>query len=138
VAGYAYAGPHRFRDAYRWSVETSVYVHADYRRQGVGQALYRTLLAILTTQGYGHAYAGVTLPNAGSVALHESLGFEPVGVYRRVGFKLGTWHDVGWWQLGLLATDAVPGPTLDLDGIDRVEWRQLLESGLSRIRSREV
>jgi L-amino acid N-acyltransferase YncA len=136
IAGYAYAGGHRVRDAYRWSVETSVYVDSDYRRQGVGQALYVTLLGILTAQGYCSAYAGITLPNPASVALHESVGFEPVGVYRRVGYKLGKWHDVGWWQLALQPSTAEPKPARGIGEIEDSEWTELLASGLPRIRPR--
>ena len=101
VAGYAYATRHRERPAYRWSVDVSVYVHPDARRGGVGRRLYAALFRLLALQGYRNAYAGIALPNAGSVGLHEALGFRPVGVYRQVGFKLGAWHDVGWWQLQL-------------------------------------
>ena len=79
VVGYAYATQHRLRVAYQWSVDTSVYVHPDFRRCGIGRALYTSLLQILAAQGYFNAYAGITLPNPGSVGLHESLGFQPVG-----------------------------------------------------------
>lgn len=106
LLGYAYAASHRERAAYQWCVETSVYIAAAARRQGVGRALYAELLPLLVRQGYVHAYAGVTLPNAASVGLHESLGFLPVGVYRHIGFKFGAWHDVGWWDLVL--TGAAP------------------------------
>ena len=101
VVGYAYAASHRERAAYQWCVETSVYIAASARRQGVGRTLYAELLPILARQGFVHAYAGITLPNPASVGLHEALGFEPVGVYRAIGFKLGAWHDVGWWDLPL-------------------------------------
>jgi L-amino acid N-acyltransferase YncA len=106
VAGFAYAGQHRVRAAYRWAVEVSVYVDAAHRRQGVGRRLYETLLPLLERQGLMVALAGITLPNDASVALHVALGFEPVGVYRAVGYKGGAWRDVGWWQLQL----ADPGP----------------------------
>jgi len=109
VVGYAYAGAVRSRPAYRWSAEVSVYVDAGARRRGVGRALYATLLEMLEVQGFCRAYAGITLPNPPSVALHEALGFRPVGTYRRIGFKLGAWHDVGWWQRDLAKVDA-PGP----------------------------
>src|SRR5262245_39478674 len=99
VIGYAYATKHRLRGAYQWSVDTSVYTDGRYRRQGVGQGLYRSLVGILAAQGFFNAYAGIALPNPASVALHESVGFRALGVYRRVGYKLGRWHDVGWWQL---------------------------------------
>ena len=99
IAGYAYASWHRTRLAYRWSVETSVYVRTDYRRCGVARGLYTSLFAILAAQGFVNAYAGITLPNARSVAFHEAIGFLPLTVYRGIGFKLGQWHDVGWWHL---------------------------------------
>lgn len=107
VDGYAYASRHRERAAYQWSVDTTVYVRADRRRQGVGQALYGELLRILRHLGYCNAYAGIALPNDGSVALHESVGLTPVGVFRGVGYKLGDWRDVGWWQIKL-ANDSPP------------------------------
>jgi L-amino acid N-acyltransferase YncA len=102
VLGYAYASSHRARHAYQWSVEVSVYVDAAERRRGVGRALYSALFDLLRRQGYVNAYAGITLPNPSSVALHESVGFLPVGVFRRIGFKLGRWHDVAWYQLRLV------------------------------------
>lgn len=98
IAGYAYASPHRSRSAYQWSVDVSVYVAQDFRRRGIGKELYRNLFKILATQGYYNAFAGISLPNPGSIALHESLGFQAVGIYRNVGFKLSAWHNVGWWQ----------------------------------------
>lgn len=101
VSGFAYGCPHRQRAAYRWAVDVSVYVDSERRRRGAGRALYGTLLPLLQEQGFFIACAGVTLPNEGSVAFHESLGFTPVGVYRQIGFKLGRWWDVGWWQLQL-------------------------------------
>lgn len=101
VVGYAYACPHRYRPAYRWAVETSVYVAAGARRQGYGRALYAELAEHLRRQRFQVACAGITLPNPASVALHEDLGFLPVGVYRRIGWKEGSWRDVGWWQLEL-------------------------------------
>jgi L-amino acid N-acyltransferase YncA len=102
VVGYAYACPHRARPAYRWAVETSVYVAAGERRMGHGQALYAELTKRLRRQRFHIACAGITLPNPASVALHEGVGFVPVGVYRRIGWKDGSWRDVGWWQLDLL------------------------------------
>lgn len=111
VWGYAYAARHRERLAYQWSVEVSVYVHRAKHRSGVARALYQELFQELTRLGYYNAYAGITLPNAASVALHESFGFAPVGVYRHAGFKLGRWWDVGWWQKSLCAhTVAVDAP----------------------------
>ena len=98
VDGYAYAGRHRERAAYQWSVDVTVYVRADARGQGVGRRLYAALFAELVGRGYVQAFAGIALPNAASVGLHEAMGFEAIGVYRSVGFKHGAWRDVGWWQ----------------------------------------
>lgn len=98
VVGYAYGGMHRERAAYQWTVEVSAYVHPDHRKQGIGRALYTALFAALVVQGYRNAVAGITLPNDASVALHKSVGFTPVGVYRGIGYKFGAWHDVLWLE----------------------------------------
>jgi L-amino acid N-acyltransferase YncA len=113
VLGYAYASAHRARWAYQWSVEVSVYVDPQTRRCGVGRALYTALFGLLRRQGYVNAFAGITLPNPSSVGLHESLGFVPVGVFRRIGFKFDRWHDVAWLHLRLAeAPQSVPEPRL--------------------------
>jgi L-amino acid N-acyltransferase YncA len=98
VVGYVYATTHRERAAYRWSVDVAAYVREDAQRRGIARALYTALLEILALQGYRNAYAGITLPNPASVAMHEALGFERVGVYHRVGYKMGKWHDVAWFE----------------------------------------
>jgi L-amino acid N-acyltransferase YncA len=101
VIGYAYASSHRERAAYRWAAEVAIYVDRDHHRRGVGRALYRELLSRLEGQGVQLVFAGITLPNDASVRLHEAVGFHPVGVFRQIGFKHGSWHDVGWWQRDL-------------------------------------
>ncbi len=83
-------------------MDTSVYVR-EFRRVASARALYRSLFGILGAQGFFNAYAGIALPNPASVALHEGVGFRPIGVYRNVGYKLGAWRDVGWWQRALKA-----------------------------------
>ena len=98
VVAYAYASAHRERAAYRWSVDVAIYAMPEVHRRGVGRALYSRLLELLGRQGFHSAYAGITLPNQNSVGLHEAMGFEHVGSYAEVGFKLGSWRDVGWWQ----------------------------------------
>lgn len=108
LLGYAYACRHRERPAYRWSTDVSVYVDERQWRQGVGRRLYETLFEHLRCQGFRTACAGITLPNVASVALHEGLGFAPVGIYRRIGWKAGAWRDVGWWQLELSTEDREP------------------------------
>jgi phosphinothricin acetyltransferase len=101
IAGYAYAGAFRTRAAYRWTAETSAYVGATHRGRGVGASLYHALLRALTDRGFCNAYAGIALPNEASIALHRSVGFQPVGVFERAGWKFNRWHDVSWWQLRL-------------------------------------
>jgi phosphinothricin acetyltransferase len=97
VAGYAYGSPHRTRAAYSSSCDVAVYVEATRAGQGFGRALYAELLERLRP-AYHAAFAGIALPNEASVGLHEAMGFAPVGIYREVGWKLGAWRDVGWWQ----------------------------------------
>ncbi|MCL4110114.1 UNVERIFIED_CONTAM: hypothetical protein GTU68_024959 [Idotea baltica] len=99
VCGYAYASPFRSREAYQFTVETTVYVADDFQRQGIGSLLMDSLLARLRGLGYHAAIAGVTLPNDGSVTLHERLGFTKVGTFSEVGRKFEQWHDVGFWCL---------------------------------------
>jgi L-amino acid N-acyltransferase YncA len=130
LLGYAYAGPHRERAAYRWSVEVSAYVAAGARRGGVGRGLYRSLLALLAAQGFASALAGITLPNPASVGLHEALGFTPVGVYRAVGFKLGAWHDVGWWQRRLRELAVPPAAATELPAMPAERVAAALAAGL--------
>lgn len=135
IAGYAYATRHRERKAYQWSVDASAYVHPRYTRRGIGAGLYRSLFAILSAQGFVNAYAGIALPNPASVGLHESAGFRPVGVYRSVGYKLGAWHDVGWWERALQNHEAAPSEPVGLAALqNRDDWQALLTAGLSSIR----
>lgn len=112
VVGYAYASPHRERAAYRWSVDISVYVDADWQRRGIGRLLYDDLLERLRGQGFVNVYAGVTLPNPASVALHEAIGMRRIGLYERVGYKLGEWRDVSWFGMRLAEPSDPPAEPL--------------------------
>lgn len=129
VVGYVYASAHHERAAYRWSVDVTAYLHATHHRRGIGRALYTALFTLIRAQGYRNAYAGITLPNAKSVGLHEAMGFEPVGVYRNVGFKFGAWHDVGYWSLELAAADGAPAEPLTMAELrGSAVWRAVLGS----------
>ncbi|MFP6696277.1 MAG: GNAT family N-acetyltransferase [Alphaproteobacteria bacterium] len=97
IAGCAYGKPHRPRAAYQHAVETSAYIHGDFRGRGIAGRLYEQLFRDLAGKGYFHAFAGITLPNDASVALHKSVGFTSIDCFPRVGYKLGAWHDVSWW-----------------------------------------
>lgn len=108
VVGFAYGSQHRERAAYRWATDVAVYVNPDHHRQGIGRTLYVRLLSLLADQGFHVACAGITLPNDSSIGLHSALGFTEVGVYRRIGFKFGAWHDVAWWQAELRELEMPP------------------------------
>jgi len=108
IAGYAYACENRTRAAYRWSVDAAVYLRDSAHRKGMGRGLYERLFALLRMQGFVNAFAGITLPNAPSVGLHEAFGFRLIGVHQDVGWKLGAWRDVGWWQLSLSTPSTEP------------------------------
>jgi L-amino acid N-acyltransferase YncA len=108
VVGYAYGGPMKPRAAYRWSCEVSIYMEQGRRRTGGGRALYEALFDRLTERGYRTAIAGMTLPNDASEGLHRALGFEPIGTYRKIGWKLDGWHDVAWAQRQLATAQDPP------------------------------
>jgi phosphinothricin acetyltransferase len=134
VLGYAYAAPHRTRPAYQWSVDVSVYVRADAHRAGVGRALYTSLFAVLALQGFRNAYAGITLPNPASEALHRGVGFAPVGVYQEVGYKHGRWHDVAWFERPLAPRPAEPPAPLPVAGLaGRGELAAALAAGVPHL-----
>jgi phosphinothricin acetyltransferase len=101
IIGYAYAGIHRYRTAYQWSCESSVYLLPEFHRKGIATILYETLFSLLRMQGFINVYAGVSLPNEKSVGFHQSFGFKKIGIYKKVGYKFGKWHDVEWFQLHL-------------------------------------
>lgn len=134
ITGYAYAGRHRERPAYQWSVEVSAYVHDGARRSGVASALYESLFAVLALQGFRSAYAGITLPNDASVALHRRCGFTPVGVFRKIGYKHGAWHDVAWLERPLAPYDLEPASPIPLPSLAPDAVERALATGLSRLR----
>jgi phosphinothricin acetyltransferase len=135
VIGYAYAGPHRSRDAYKWSTEVSVYVHSQFQRKRIANALYTALINVLKLQGFYTALAGITLPNDTSVRFHETFGFAPVGIYNNVGYKFHKWYSVGWWELPLQPYDS-PIEPLSLDPVMvSPEWTKIMKTSVTEIRS---
>ena len=117
VLGYAYGTRHRERPGYRWSVDVAVYLAASATGRGIGRTLYARLLPLLEEQGLHRAYAGIALPNDASVGLHRAMGFEPVGTYREVGFKLGAWLDVQWWSRPLAEPGTPPAEPIPVGGL---------------------
>ena len=101
LLGYAYGSSHRERAAYKWSVETTVYVTQRAQRNGIGRELYAALIPMLAGAGYCNAYAGVALPNLASIRLHNAVGFKAIGTFPRVGYKFDGWRDVAWFHLVL-------------------------------------
>ena len=99
IIGYAYASKWKGRCAYRYAAESTVYIDAARQGQGIGKALYTALIDDLRTRSMHTVIGGIALPNPASVALHERLGFEPVALFKQVGFKQDRWIDVGYWQL---------------------------------------
>ena len=115
VIGYAYAGPHRERAGYRWSVDVSAYVHPDWHGRRVGRALYDELIPLLRRQRFVNVYAGIALPNPASVALHESIGMRRIGVYQQVGWKpAGGWIDVAWFGMRIAEPSQPPAEPVPL------------------------
>ena len=132
VSGYAYLSRHNERAAYQWSVDCTVYVASTRQRSGFGRALYTTLFELGRLQGFCAVHAGVTLPNAASVGLHEAFGFTPIARYPKVGHKLGAWHDVAYWQLELQGRDQAPPARrspLEAAGDEPDAWAAAFEAG---------
>lgn len=119
IAGYTYASRYRERTGYQWCAECSVYVHDDFQRMGIAKNLYTTLFELLKNQGYRNVYAVINLPNDRSVYLHESCGFTWFATYMNVGFKLGTWKNVGWWQLVINDYNDDPLPPVRFSELDK-------------------
>ncbi|MBP1474161.1 N-acetyltransferase [Frateuria sp. MAH-13] len=119
ILAYAYASRFRERAAYDWIAETSIYVRADAQRAGLARRLYGVLLEVMRLQGINQAVGVITLPGEPSVRLHEAMGFEPAGVWRQSGYKLGRWWDVGVWQKTLQAPAVPPAPVVPFAQLHR-------------------
>jgi L-amino acid N-acyltransferase YncA len=126
VLGYAYAGWHRQRPAYQWTVEVSAYLREEARRRGIARLLYQKLFDVLVLQGFYNAVAGITLPNEASVSFHTAMGFKPVGVYHGIGYKFGAWHDTAWFERDLRPRDANAEDPVPLSYIPCAEVNALL------------
>ncbi|RYY84899.1 MAG: N-acetyltransferase family protein [Chitinophagaceae bacterium] len=113
IAGYAYAAPYNERAAYQWACLSSVYLSEEHKGKGLARQLYEALFRLLEAQDYRTVFALITLPNEPSVRLHERCGFRYFTTFSNIGFKLGSWHQVGWWRLdftGFEDTPPVPVP----------------------------
>ena len=129
VIAYAYAGSHRGRASYRWNRELSAYVHPDYRRRNIAGALYQVLFEGVVWQGYTNALAGIVLPNEASVKFHERVGFQLIGIYRRIGYKFGQYWDVGWWEKPLSPRELPPGNIKPLEELlASIHWKDIVQA----------
>ena len=134
IAGYAYGAKHRERKGYQWCVESSIYIHDDYLKRGVGKALYESLLKILEKQGYRNVYAVINLPNERSVQFHEKCGFSFFALYPNVGYKLGQWKNVGWWQINLNEYNLEPEPPIKFSDLNKDFLEKLFDEKTKQIK----
>jgi len=134
IAGYAYGSKHRERTAYQWCVESSIYVHDDFLKHKIGKALYEALIEIFKRQGYRNIYAVINLPNDRSVKFHENCGFKYFATYEKVGYKLGKWKNVGWWQLIINEYTMEPEPPIKFSDLDKNFLKPLFEAKTKLIR----
>jgi L-amino acid N-acyltransferase YncA len=136
IAGYVYASTHREREAYQWTCESSVYVHNHFTGKGIGAKLYKALFQLLKMQGLVNVYAGITLPNETSIKLHENCGFQLFARYSNIGYKLGRWHDVGWWKLQLNEYDPKPSPPILFPALNKNGLSEVFEQAAAAIESK--
>ena len=134
MAGYAYAHRQKERAAYQWNAELSVYVREKYHGRGVGRTLYGALMEILALQNVKNVYAGVTVPNVKSEALHLALGFQRSGTYRRTGYKCGRWHDVAWFEKSIAEMEGIPEPFVSIRTVDGRKIEAICESAAQALR----
>ncbi len=136
VVGYAYGSRHRAKTAYQWSPEATIYMRPEFQGRGVGRVLYDALFELLRLQGYFNVYAGVALPNEGSERLHRATGFDELGVFKKIGYKLGKWHDTKWFHLALAEhIDEPPAPKLLNEVVGDQEFIKVIASANEKLNS---
>lgn len=139
IEGYAYASRHRYKTAYQWSVESTIYLTEQLQGKGIGSILYETLLALLKIQGFYNVYAGVTVPNKKSESLHNKLGFEEIGIFKNIGFKSGVWHDVQWFHKVLEGYKINPDLPLKMeDLINSDAYHSLLFEANNKLKKNKI
>lgn len=126
IAGYAYGSRHRSKAAYQWSPESTIYVAEEFHGTGIARILYKTVFEILLLQRFVNVFAGVTLPNPASENFHRSLGFTEIGIFRNIGYKLGKWNDVRWFQLLLSEWKTEPAEPLMIGAVTNTEAFEIL------------
>jgi len=136
IAGYAYASGYRSRASYRWSKEVSVYIHPDFRRKRVAHALYTSLNEMVRYQGIAVLLAIITLPNEQSVGFHEDFGYRKCAEFSKIGFKMGQWQNVGWFELFIQDENESPKDRiLPLNEIvDLPVFQEAIQEGLKKLK----
>lgn len=136
IIGYAYVSKHRYRTAYQWSPESTIYLAPEAQGKGIARLLYETLFSILRLQGYFNVYAGVALPNEKSVGFHRALGFEEIGIFKKVGYKHGGWHDTHWFQLELKEHAPNPPFPRTINEVKKdISFNQIMEAANARLQN---
>jgi L-amino acid N-acyltransferase YncA len=136
IIGYAYASKHRFKIGYRWSPESTIYMVSDFHRRGIARVLYETLFDLLKLQGFVNLFAGVALPNEKSEGFHRALGFFEIGNFKKIGYKLGRWHDVRWFQLHLADHIQDPPPPRKLAEVQySPQFSAILQSANEKLKA---
>jgi L-amino acid N-acyltransferase YncA len=138
MIGYAYGSKHRYRTAYMWSPESTVYLNEKFHGLGIARLLYQSLFEMMKLQGFVNVYAGVAIPNNKSESFHKAMGFEEIGIFRNIGYKFGNWHDTRWFQKQLTGLPEDPSLPLSFSGLKKLPGYSAIllkaNEGLSRIR----
>lgn len=127
ISGYAYASKYRDREAYQWMVECSIYLDPDFAGKGIAKNLYNALFEILKIQGIYKVFAVIGLPNLKSVSFHEKMGFTWFATYKNVGYKLGKWLNVGWWELILSEPKDTPKTPIPYAKLNKNKIERILK-----------
>jgi phosphinothricin acetyltransferase len=136
IIAYAYASRHRYRTAYQWSPESTVYLSPDIHRKGIARILYETLLSLLKLQGHFNVYAVIGLPNEKSVGFHKALGFEEFGIFKKVGYKIGNWHVTHWFHIALAKHFVIPATPKKLNEVVATkEFQTILASANKKLKN---
>jgi len=134
IAGFCYAAPAFERAAFGWDADISVYLHKDYHRRGIGEALYHAVHDLLRLQGYYTVYALITGGNTGSIAFHTAMGYREVGCLPKTGFKLGAWQDLVWMEKELKTREGAPKPIISFSKLDAAAVEAVLSGVLQGIK----
>ena len=135
IVGYAYGSTHRERAGYRWCAEATVYLNEAYYRRGIARVLYTALFTLMKEQGYHSIYVSILSTNESSVAFHRSMGFEDIGTFRNIGYKLGEWHSNIWMQLFLNEHHTEPALPLPVAAIvSREIFKETLNTANEQIK----